>query len=108
MGHSVYLTDDAAADLEDLYGYIEQQDVPGKADYVLDKIENALISLASNPERGAYPQELLALGMREFREIRFKPYRIIYREIAGQVNVMVIADGRRDMRSLLERRLLWR
>ncbi|EGG28471.1 Plasmid stabilization system [Aequoribacter fuscus] len=57
MGHSVYLTDDAAADLEDLYGYIEQQDVPGKADYVLDKIEKALIGLASNPERGAYPQE---------------------------------------------------
>ncbi|WP_216088994.1 hypothetical protein [Aequoribacter fuscus] len=46
--------------------------------------------------------------MREFREIRFKPYRIIHRVIAGHVNVMVIADGRRDMRSLLERRLLWR
>jgi hypothetical protein len=33
---------------------------------------------------------------------------IIYRVAEGQVNVMVIADGRRDMRSLLERRLLWR
>ena len=34
------------------------------------------------------------------------PYRIIYRESEDDVYVLVIADGRRDMRALLERRLL--
>ncbi len=44
--------------------------------------------------------------MREYREVFFKPWRIIYRVVGGDVHVLVIADGRRDMRTLLERRLL--
>lgn len=52
------------------------------------------------------PKELLAVGLREYREIYFKPYRIIYRIIADIVYVMLIADGRRNMQSLLQRRLL--
>lgn len=106
MSYQVFLTDDAAYDLENLYDYIESHDAPEKADYVLDKIEETFSSLAENPERGAYPNELLAVGLREYRELYFKPYRIIYRIIGKQVYVMVIADGRRDMQSLLQRRLL--
>jgi toxin ParE1/3/4 len=106
MSFQVFLTEDATRDLEDLYDYIELHDVPGKADYVLDQIEKAFSSLSENPERGAYPKELLAIGLREYREIFFKPYRIIYRVMAESVYVMVIADGRRDMQALLQRRLL--
>ena len=36
----------------------------------------------------------------------FKPYRLIYRVSEQDVVVFVIADGRRDMQSLLTRRLL--
>jgi len=106
MSFQVFLTEDATRDLEDLYDYIELHDVPGKADDVLDQIEKAFSSLSENPERGAYPKELLAIGLREYREIFFKPYRIIYRVMAESVYVMVIADGRRDMQALLQRRLL--
>ncbi|MFO7496523.1 MAG: type II toxin-antitoxin system RelE/ParE family toxin [Desulfobacterales bacterium] len=107
MSFAVFLTDDAARDLEDLYDYIALQDGPGKADHVLDEIEKALNSLSENPQRGAFPRELLALGLREYREVFFKPYRIIYRIMAKRVTVLVIADGRRDMQTLLQRRLLW-
>jgi toxin ParE1/3/4 len=48
----------------------------------------------------------LAIGLREYREILGKPYRIIYRVMAENVYVLVIADGRRDMQALLQRRLL--
>ena len=106
MSYQVLLTDDAAYDLEELYDYIEFHDAPEKADCVLDKIEEAFASLSENPERGAYPEELLAVGLREYREIYFKPYRIIYRVMTGKVYVLVIADGRRDMQALLQRRLL--
>ena len=105
MSYQVFLTDDAVYDLEDLYDYIESHDAPEKADYVLDKIEETFLSLANNPERGAYPNELFTVGLREYREIYFKPYRIIYRISSQSVYVLVIADGRRDMQSLLERRL---
>lgn len=106
MRHQVLLTDDAANDLENVYDYIESHDAPEKAGYVLDKIEQAFSSLSENPERGAFPNELLAVGLREYREIYFKPYRIIYRDVNANVYVMVIADGRRDMQALLQRRLL--
>ncbi|MBQ0718624.1 MAG: type II toxin-antitoxin system RelE/ParE family toxin [Gammaproteobacteria bacterium] len=106
MGYQVFLTDDAAYDLEGLYDYIESRDAPEKAEHVLDSIEETFSSLSDNPQRGAYPNELLAVGLREYREIYFKPYRIIYRIIAQNVYVMVIADGRRDMQTLLQRRLL--
>lgn len=102
----IFLTDDAFRDLAELCDYIESHDAPGKADYVLDQIEKAFATLSENPERGPYPKELLAVGLREYRELFFKPCRIIYRVLTRNVFVMVIADGRRDMQALLLRRLL--
>lgn len=105
MTFSVLLTDDAGRDLEELHDYIARHDAPDRAEHVLDRIEAALHSLSEFPERGTYPRELLALGSRDYREIFFKPYRIIYKVTAEAVYVMVIADGRRDMQTLLQRRL---
>jgi toxin ParE1/3/4 len=106
MLFSVLLTEDAARDFEELYDYIARHDSPRKADYVLDQIEKAFSTLSEFPERGVYPKELLKLGIREYREIFFKPYRIIYRVMDKNVYVLLIVDGRRDMHSLLQRRLL--
>jgi len=106
MPFNVLLTNDAAQDLDELYDYIARHDAPRKADYVLEQIEKAFSKLSEFPERGAYPNELLAIGVREYREIFFKPYRIIYRVMNKNVYVLLIADCRRDMQSLLQRRLL--
>jgi len=106
MTFPVFLTEDASRDLEALYDYIDSRDAPGKADYVLDQIEKAFSSLCENPERGTYPKELLAVGLRDYREVFFKPYRIIYRVMDDNVYVMAIADGRRGVQALLQRRLL--
>ncbi|RJR41105.1 MAG: type II toxin-antitoxin system RelE/ParE family toxin [Deltaproteobacteria bacterium] len=106
MSWKVLLTADAGRDLEDLYDYINVHDVPGKADHVLERLEQAFTGLSENPHRGAYPKELLSIGIREYREIFFKPYRIIYRVVDNNVFVLLIADGRRDMQTLLQRRLL--
>jgi len=106
MSNRVFLTDDAAGDLEGLYEYIFGHGGAEQADYVLDRIEAALESLTANPNRGTWPNELLDLGIREYREVFFKPYRIIYRVIDENVYVVLIVDGRRDLQSLLQRRLL--
>jgi len=103
---SVFLTGDAARDLEEIYDYIDQHDVPGKTDYVLEQIEKVFSSLSENPKRGVYPRELSAIGIREYREIFFKPYRIIYRVIENRVYVLLIVDGRRNLQALLQQRLL--
>ncbi len=102
----VFLTDDATRDLEELYEYITLHDVPGKANYVLAQIEKTFSALSSSPDRGAYPKELSNLGIREFREVYFKPYRIIYTVRESNVYVLLIVDGRRNLQALLQRRLL--
>ena len=106
MFFEVQLTDDAAHDLEQIFDYLSQQDAPGRAAHVLEQIEQAFQALSALPERGSCPRELLELGIREYREVFFKPYRIIYRVMGDDVYVLMIADGRRDMRALLQRRLL--
>ena len=106
MPFPVFLTDDAVHDLDELYDFIALHDAPQKANYVLDRIESAFSRLSEFPERGTHPKELLALGICEYREIYFKPYRIIYRVIDKNVYVLLIVDGRRDMQTLLQRRLL--
>lgn len=106
MSFAVLLTEDAVRDLNELYDYITAHDSPRKADYVLEQIETAFSTLSEFPERGVYPKELLKLGIREYREIFFKPYRIIYRVMDKNLYVLLIVDGRRDMQSLLQRRLL--
>jgi len=106
MPFAVLLTNDAARDLEELYDYIALHDAPQKADFVLSRIDKAFSRMSQFPEQESYPKELLALGIRDYREISFKPYRIIYRVVDQNVYIFVIADGRRDMQTLLQRRLL--
>jgi toxin ParE1/3/4 len=106
MSFTVFLTEDATRDLEAIYDYVASRDSSEKADYVLEKFEELFNSLSESPERGSYPKELLSLGIREYRTIYFKPYRVIYRVIKQKIYIYLIADGRRDMQSLLERRLL--
>ena len=106
MSFLVQLTDDAVRDLEEICKYIEQYDSLTRADYVLDHIEKAFDSLSGHPQRGNYPKELLDIGIREYREVFFKPYRILYRVVEKNVYLLMIADGRRDMQTLLQRRLL--
>ncbi len=106
MTFEVLLTPDAEEDLVELYDYIANHDSPDIAECVLGKFEGVFEQLAHLPARGAYPRELLALGIGDYREVFFKPYRIIYRVVEGRVYVLLVADGRRDMQSLLQRRLV--
>jgi len=107
MAFKVFLTSDAARDLEELYHYIDRHDTPGKAEQVLTRIDEICAGLSELPKRGVYPKELLALGIREYREVFFKPYRIMYRIMGDTVYILLIVDGRRDMQTLLQRRLLY-
>ncbi len=105
MPFNVVLTKAAARDVEELYDYIARHDTPEKAAHVLNKIEAVVAGLSTSPNRGAFPKELLELGIREYREIFFKPYRVLYRIVDTRVCVLLVVDDRRDMQSLLHRRL---
>jgi toxin ParE1/3/4 len=106
MTYQVVLTDDAERDLEDIVTYIAKHDSPQSAEHVLRRIVGIADGLTGEPTRGSRPQELRELGDQEYRQVFFKPYRLIYRVVEQQVVIYLIADGRRDMQTLLARRLL--
>lgn len=104
--YEVLLTQGATHDLEAIDRYLRHFDSDASADRVLDRLMAAAEKLSSFPERGTHPRELLALGIKVYRQVMFKPYRLIYQVVGHEVIVHLIADGRRDIQSLLARRLL--
>jgi toxin ParE1/3/4 len=105
MKFTVELTKSAEADLYDIIQWIALNDSSDRALHVLKQIQSKLDSLCLEPERGSIPRELRNLGIDRYRQIYFKPYRIIYQVRGKRVIVSLVADGRRDMSVLLQRRL---
>ena len=106
MRFTVHLIIDAETDLFDIYLYVARHDSTEKAARLLDNLEKTVLRLETTPLRGSYPPELERIGVLEFREIFFKPYRIIYEVKKTNVYVHCIIDGRRDLQELLQTRLL--
>lgn len=106
MKFVITITDMAESDIYDIHAYVEMFDSPERADSLVDAIAEAIFSLEIMPDRGHYPPELAKIGIREFQEIHFKPYRIIYSINGDEVIIHCVLDGRRDMQTLLQQRLL--
>lgn len=106
MKYKVYMLEGAELDVVGIYAYIREQASFQHADGVVDALEDLVDSLSQMPERGNVPKELQDIGINEYLEVHYKPYRVIYRVVGKRVIVYAVLDGRRDMQSLLERRLL--
>jgi toxin ParE1/3/4 len=106
MLYEVVLTHNAEADINSLHQRISEYDSPAKADALLSKIEDVITSLEHLPTKGSYPPEMISVGIKEYRQILFKPYRMIYSIKPSVVTIHVVTDSRRDLQGLLMVRLL--
>ena len=106
MRYKVNILLDAEEDIIELYHYIAFHDSEGKAENLLSKIEETCHSLSSYPNKGHIPPELERIGIYNYQEIHFKPYRIIYQVIEKEVYIHCVLDSRRSLQELLEKRLL--
>lgn len=106
MKYDVRIDNVAIDDLYAIYRYVANNDSPGKAEHLLENIEKAMASLETMPARGNCPPEMQRWGISDFREIFFKPYRIIYEIRDKAVFIHAFLDGRRNCEDLLQQRLL--
>jgi toxin ParE1/3/4 len=104
--YEVRITEVALNNLYAIYKYVAINDSQGKAEYLIDNIHNAMTSLEIMPARGNHPPEMQRLGITDFREIFFKPFRIIYETRGKAVFIHAVLDGRRSCEDLLRQRLL--
>lgn len=106
MKYPVVLSEPALSDLLAINDYYLVEVDEQTAAKIIARLEEAVNSLAEFAERGSIPKELLSLGIRQYRQLITKPYRIIYEQLPDQVIVHAVLDGRRDMQSLLSQRLV--
>jgi toxin ParE1/3/4 len=104
--YRVRIVREAEEDLAELVDHIAQHDSVERANYVLEKLLTVCERVEQHPERGHFLPELRSLGIKTYREVHFKPYRIIYEVIGREVFILLIVDGRRSLQTILERRLL--
>jgi toxin ParE1/3/4 len=106
MKYKVFIIADAEEDLYEIYNFVAVHDSLEKAEKLLTKLEDTCNSLSTFLKRGHIPPELDRIGVLDYREIHYKPYRIIYQIIESGVYVHCVLDGRRNLQELLDKRLL--
>ncbi len=106
MKYRVHIIEDAETDLFEIYTYAALNDLITRAEKLLDKLIDVCQNLYTHPKRGRIPPELKRIDVYDYREIHYRPYRIIYRIIKRDVYIHCILDGRRDLEELLRARLL--
>jgi toxin ParE1/3/4 len=73
---------------------------------LLDNLEAMCYKLEKFPERGDILPELKQTGIKNYLEVHYKPYRIIYEIDKSLVYVHAVIDGRRNIAEVLSNRFL--
>jgi toxin ParE1/3/4 len=106
MSYHVVMIREAEEDICSIYRFIVKNDSINRAEQIFSSLQQTCLSLRHFPERGHTPPELDSVGIKKFKEIHFKPFRIIYEIEGKKVFVHCVVDGRQNMQELLEIRLL--
>jgi toxin ParE1/3/4 len=95
----------ADEDIADIFEYISKNQSLERALLVLDTLEDLVASLSYLPMRGSRLVEVEIKSLGDYRQLISWPFRLIYRIDGQTVFVVAILDGRRNVVSLLEKRL---
>lgn len=102
----VVILQGAEADLRDLRHYLRQRFGLAAWQDSQRAIKRAVERMATHPQAGKLPDELVALNLVQYRQVIAGMHRIIYELRNDTAYVHVICDLRRDLRTVLLRRLL--
>lgn len=105
MTFEVVFSGHAKADLEAIFNYVLAHDGVDRAEALLETLYSTSLRLKELPRRGHLVKELRTTMVVKYREIHYKPYRILYEIRERRVIVHAVLDGRRDLRAFLEQRL---
>jgi toxin ParE1/3/4 len=102
----IEFTQSALKDLLQIHDYFLAEAGGGVAQQLIDELQSAVNSLAEFPDRGSIPKELRRISNHKFRQLIVQHYRIIYQIARNAIYINAVLDGRRDIQTLLKRRLL--
>jgi plasmid stabilization system protein ParE len=97
-------SDDAESMLDEIVTFVAE-DSPKNALAVLNRIRTRVDGLSQSPQGGRYVPELLEFGIRTYREVIVKPWRVICRASEKAIHILIVIDGRRNVSDYLLREL---
>ncbi len=106
MKYKVIIDPQAKLDLKEILIYAAMNDGVQSANRLLDALEGTCYKLEKFPERGHVPPELRSTGIKNYLEILYKPYRIIYEIENNLIYIHSVIDGRRNIQEILSNRFL--
>lgn len=96
----------AEEDLKELRRYVVNSFGQSAWQETSRKIKDSVRTIQAVPFSGSIPDELADLGLLQYRQVISGMNRVIYEVRDETIYVHIVCDTRRDMRTLLSRRLL--
>lgn len=106
MNYKVVILDSAEQDLKEIRDYIIKNFSLHTWQDTYSKIKTSIHTLKNFPHSGKIPDELNKLNLSQYRQVISDINRIIYEVRQEIIFIHIIVDTRRDISSLLTRRLL--
>ncbi|ODS89579.1 MAG: plasmid stabilization protein [Comamonas sp. SCN 65-56] len=106
MSFRIVLLTSAEHDLKELKGYMVKSFGKDAWQASYTKIKDAVNTIGAFPLGGNVPEELERLNLTQYRQVVAGMNRIIYEVRQEIVYIHIVCDTRKDMKSLLTRRLV--
>ena len=103
--YKVYWSKEAVIDLEEIVDYVSKDRISA-AKNIYETIKKRCSRLDTYPETYRKVPELQEIGIQNYREIIFPPYRIVYKLTETSIYIIAVLDGRRDFETFILNRLL--
>ena len=106
MSFRVVILDSAELDLKELRAYVLKNFSMETWHTSYTKIKEVIRNLKNFPQAGSIPEEIEKLNLTQYRQVLSGLNRIIYEVRQDVIYIHIVADTRRDMTTLLNRRLV--
>lgn len=106
MTYQVEILEGAEQDMKELRAYILRKFGRESWKDSYAKLKTSVLNLEKFPYSGSTPEEMEELNLSQYQQVISGQNRIIYEVRQKTVYVHIIADTRKDMKTLLTNRLL--
>jgi len=106
MSYKVVILAFAEQDIKGLKNYVVKNFSPDTWQDTYSRLKDSIRNLKAFPFAGSIPEELVRLNLTQYRQVISGMNRVIYEVRQEIVYIHIIADTRKDMKTLLTQRLL--
>ncbi|MDD5057427.1 MAG: type II toxin-antitoxin system RelE/ParE family toxin [Sideroxydans sp.] len=106
MSYKIVILVSAEQDMKELKSYIVNKFSLATWQDTYSKLKDSIRNLKAFPFAGSIPEELERLNLTQYRQVISGMNRVIYEVRQENIYIHIVADTRKDLKTLLAQRLL--